>query len=141
MNIFPFFFENDTPAARRLPLAKEIARDPVTGKTLWRGGSPVLVTGLEAVVSWAQAALRTVRCKHPIFSQDFGCEAESLIGRAWSDAVKNAEAPRMVRDALTASPYITGVEDLSVTFCGNRLEISGTLKTIYGEASLHGFDI
>ena len=140
MNIFPFF-EDAAASASALPLAKDVARDSVTGKTLWRGGKPVLVTGREAVASWAQAALRTVRCKHPIFSQNFGCEAESLIGRAWSDAVKNVEAPRMVRDALTASPYVTGVEDLAVTFCDNRLEISGTLKTIYGEVRLNGFDL
>jgi hypothetical protein len=140
MNIYPFFDQSPTPAAA-LPLAREVARDPVTGHTVWRGGNPVIVTGADAVASWASAALRTERCRHSIYSAAFGCEVESLMGRAWSEAVKSVEAPRMVTDALTASPYITGVADLQVSFSGSRLQICGTLKTIYGEVHIDAVDL
>ena len=140
MSIYPFFEESAIPAAA-LPLAREVARDPATGRTVWRGGSPAIVTGTDAVASWAQAALRTARCRHSIYSAAFGCEAESLIGRVWSEAVKSVEAPRMVIDALTVSPYITGVGDLQVTFTGHRLQIAGKLKSIYGEVRLNAVDL
>lgn len=142
MNIFPFFSEESTPVlGRGLPLMREVARDMNTGKTVWRGGNPVIVSGVEAVASWAMAALRTVRCRHDIYSTQFGCDAMTLMGRAWSEDVKSVEAPRMVRDALTASPYVTGVDDLTVEFADGRLVISGRLNTIYGEVRLDVSDL
>lgn len=141
-SIFPFYTETGASSAgSSLPPAKEVARDPKTGKTIWRGGSPVIVTGLEAVAAWAIAALRTARCRHGIYSDRFGCEADRLIGCGYSEAVKTAEAPRMVRDALKACPYIRNVEDLAVDFQDGKLAISGRLRTIYGEVRLDVSDI
>lgn len=142
-SIFPLI--GDTPAptaqAETLPLAREFARDPSSGMTIWRGSAPklepVIVTGLDAVLSWAYAALATVRCRHPIYSRDFGCEIEQLIGHAYTGDVKTVEAVRMVRDALTVSPYVKDVRDVAVDFAGNTLSINCILESIYGEAEVH----
>lgn len=142
MSIFPFYTETSVSSTGgQLPLMREVARDPNTGKTVWRGGNPVIVTGLEAVASWANAALRTARCRHAIYSDRYGCEADSLISYSWSKDIKTAEAPRMVRDALKPCPYIRGVEDLTVNFSNGRLSISGRLSTIYGEVGLDVSDL
>lgn len=138
-SIFPLLGDSPAPAmSEALPLAREIARDPATGQTTWRGGSPVIATGLDAVRSWAFAALATVRCRHPIYSRDFGCEADRLIGHAYTQEVKTVEAARMIRDALTVSPYVTDVQDVDVSFEGTTLTIGCRLITIYGEVVLHG---
>ena len=137
--IFPLI--GDTPAptaqAETLPLAREFARDPESGRTIWRNGAPVIATGLSAVLSWAYAALATVRCRHPIYSRAFGCEIEQLIGHAYTQDVKSVEAVRMARDALTVSPYIKDVRDIVVDFVGNTLSIGCVIETIYGEADMH----
>lgn len=138
MSLYPMINDSPAPGAEpALPLAREIARDPLTGKTIWQEGAPVIVTGLQAVQSWAYAALATVRCRHPIYDATFGCEATSLIGRRYSQDVKQVEAARMVRDALQLSPYVTDVRDVEVDFSGSALSISCTMETIYGEAVIN----
>ena len=142
-SLFPLIGDTPAPTAQTetLPLAKEFARDPKTGRTVWQYGAqgyaPVIVTGLQAVLSWAYAALATVRCRHPVYSRDFGCEIEQLIGHGYTSDVKTVEAVRMVRDALTVSPYVKDVHDVAVDFAGNTLSISCILESIYGEAEVH----
>ena len=137
--IFPLIGDVPTPKAGSvaLPLAREFARDPATGKTVWRGPVPVIVTGIDAVLSWAFGALKTVRRRYAIYDKDFGCELELLFGHACSSEVKTVEAARMVRDALTVNPYITDVRDVDVDFNNGTLAISCVLITIYGEAAIN----
>lgn len=120
----------------RLELLRDVARDPVTGLTLWQGGSPVMVEGREAVRSWAIAALRTVRCRFPMFDADYGCELETLIGTVGDRGVLRAEVPRMVRDALT-SPYISDVQVDNVDLDGSCLRIAVTINSVYGEVQVN----
>lgn len=139
MAIFPLLNDSPVPVTENmLPQACEIARDPETGQTIWRDGAPVIAYGIDAVLSWAYAALATVRCRHPIYSRDFGCEVERLIGRSYTAEVKRVEALRMVRDALLVSPYITDVRSVAVDFAGTTLAIRCVLDTIYGEALIYG---
>lgn len=129
--------DNLAPASRELPLYREILADEETGLPVFRGGAPVIVEGAEAVRLWAMTALRTVRYRYEIYSQNFGCELESLIGQHFSDDVKTAEAPRMVREALLVNPYISEVADVAVSFSEGTLQISAAVKTIYGEVTVH----
>ena len=137
--LFPLIGDTPAPAAQTqtLPLARELARDPASGRTIWRSGAPVVVTGLSAVLSWAYAALATVRCRYPIYSRDFGCELEHLIGHAYTQDVKSVEAVRMVHDALTVSPYVKDVRDVDVDFSDSTLSIGCVIETIYGEETVH----
>lgn len=136
MSLFPILGDNLTAESRQLPLCREILADPKTGLPVWRGGVPVVAEGAEAVRIWILTALRTVRYRHDIYSLNFGCELEALVGQGFSDDVKTAEAPRMVRETLLVNPYITEVTDVTVDFSDGMLQIAATVKTIYGEVTV-----
>lgn len=135
--IFPSIQPEIEETAEQLPLCREIAWDFDRGVPVFSGGRPVEVTGAEAVKVWAWKALSTVRFRHDIYTWDYGNEAEDLIGKAFTAQVKESEAVRYVREALLPNPYITEVRQADVTFSGDRLTISCTVLTIYGEVNIY----
>lgn len=136
-SIFPMIQPGaDVSASTQLPLCKEIAWDYDACVPIFSGGEPLVVTGGEAVKVWAWKALKTVRYRHDIYSWDFGCEVENLIGRAFTPEVKQSEAIRYIREALEINPYITAVRQVSVELNGSVLTITCTVNTIYGEVEL-----
>jgi len=140
MNLFPIIQpEAETPVQAQLPLCREVAWDFDRGVPVYAGGRPVEVTGVEAVRVWIWKALKTARFRHDIYTWDYGCEAESLIGRAFTAQVKESEAARYVREALAPNPYITDVRQVEVTFQDTGLEISCQVSTIYGEAEVTAY--
>ena len=121
-----------------LPLCREVGWDFQRGVPRFRGGVPVEAAGKEAVKVWIWKAIRTPRFRYEIYSWAYGSEFETLLGQAYSDAVKTAEAPRYLRECLLVNPYITDVKDISVTFEAAKLTVEGTAVTIYGEVKFHG---
>ena len=102
-----------------------------------RGGEPAVVTEKEALKVWIWRALRTPRFKYEIYTWAYGSEFESLLGQAYNDSVKTAEAPRYLRECLLVNPYIKQVKDISVSFEAARLTVKGTAVTIYGEVDFN----
>ena len=136
MSLFPII-QPTVEIETELKLYKEIKWDYINDIPILFNGSPVIVIGKEAVLVWAWKTLHTSRYLHEIYTWDYGCEAESLIGQPFSDDLKQSEAARYVRDSLLINPYITGVNDITVTFTESELNISCTIETIYGEAELN----
>lgn len=137
MSIFPVVQpEAEVVQAQKLPLCREAAWDFERGIPLFSAGEPLEVTGAEAVKVWAWKALNTVRYRHEIYTWDYGCEAENLIGQAFTPEVKQSEAVRYIREALMVNPYIRSVRQTSVDFSGTRLTVSCTVDTIYGEVEI-----
>ena len=136
MTLFPTVQPREAPASGAEGLYVEAAWDFERDAPIYRNGSPLLVSGAEAVLTWAWNALRTPRCRHEIFTWDYGAEFEGLIGKAYDEGLKRSEAARHVRECLMANPYITGVRDVSVSFGGGALEVSCAIDTVYGEARL-----
>ena len=136
--LFPIIQPEAEPSVQnRLPLCREVAWDFVRGIPVYAGGRPMGVTGAEAVRGWVWKALRTVGFPHGLYTWDYGCEAENLIGKAFTAQDKESEAVRYVREALEPNPYITEVLRADVQFQGTRLEISCRVTTIYGEVEVH----
>ena len=135
--IFPIIQPRTAPQAVELPVCRDAAWDEINNIPVWRDGSPVLCERIEAVKSWASNALQTVRYRHDIYSWDYGNEAETLIGAAYTDDLKAAEAARYIRDCLTVNPYIEAVEGIKVAFLDGRLSISCKIVTVYGEANTY----
>lgn len=139
MSIFPMI--DPAPEAsgqtQALPLCKEVAWDYEHDVPRFRGGEPVVVTGKEAVKVWIWKAIRTPRFRYEIYSWSYGSEFETLLGQAYSDSVKTAEAPRYLRECLLVNPYITEVKDIAVSFDAAKLTVQGTAVTIYGEVKFH----
>lgn len=133
VSIFPFIQPEVSVSVEPLPMAREVAWDFDRDLPVLKNGEPVFCEGAEAVAVWAFNALNTVRYRHEIFSWDYGCELETLIGQQYSAATKKAEAVRYVREALTVNPCITGVNDIRVEFDGRGLlTVSCRIQTIYG---------
>ena len=136
--IFPIVQpELEPETGQQLPLYRDVAWDCAAGQPILSGGEPVMAEGVEALRGWCWRALSTVRCRHPIFSWDYGSEVEELIGQPFTDEVKRSEAIRYIREALLVNPYITAVEQVDITFQGSRLIIACSVSTIYGEVSIH----
>lgn len=139
-DLFPIIQPEAEPTVQeKLLLCREVAWDFARGIPIYAGGRPVEVTGLEAVTVWIWKALKTARFHHDIYTWDYGCEAESLIGKAFTAQVKESEAVRYVREALAPNPYITDVRQVDVSFQGTKLTISCQVSTIYGEAEVTAY--
>ena len=138
MSLFPAVqpFQEATVAAEELPLCREVAWDYQNNRPVFYRGEPVVVTEKEAVKVWIWKAIYTVRYRHEIYSWDYGSEFESLIGQAYTPNVKEAEAPRYLRECLEINPYITAVKNIEVSFAGGLLSVKGTVVTIYGEVEI-----
>lgn len=138
MTLFPLISAPDQAGQGTgvLPLYREIAWDFETDRPRWRGGSPVWVTGAQAVATWAWNALHAVRGHLVLFTRNYGCELQELTGRPYTAEVKEAEAVRYVRECLTVNPYINDVQQIQVSFSGSTLSLRCVVSTIYGEVSV-----
>lgn len=134
--IFPAVQPEAAAGSSVLPMCKEVAWDFNAGIPIFSGGRPVTVTGAEAVKVWAWKAIKTARFRHDIYTWDYGCEAEALVGQPFTQAVKESEAVRYVREALAPNPYITGVRQVEVSFEGTVLSVHCAVRTIYGEVEV-----
>lgn len=127
--------EAAVPAAQSLPMYRDVAWDFEKDLPVFRRGESVTVTGAEAVRVWAYNALKTVRYRHEIWSFDYGCELERLVGQPYAQETKRAEAVRYIQEALLASPYIQGVTVHDLTFDGSVFSASVIVRSIYGEVT------
>ena len=136
--LFPFFAGTvEETAGTALPLYTDVEMDYEAGVPQFSGGQPVVVSGLEAVKSWAWRALQTERYRWSVFGWDYGCELRALVGQPYTADTKLSEAERYVRDALTVSPYITSVAVREARFEGSALTLLAEIETIYGGVSLY----
>ena len=134
--LFPIYTASQPTTPAELPLYTDVAMDYDRGIPLFSAGEPVIVTGLEAVKSWAWRAIKTERYRWSCFTWDYGCELESLIGQPYREDTRLSEAVRYVEEALTVSPYITAASASVEGFSGSTLQISVQVKTVYGEANI-----
>lgn len=137
--LFPAMQDSGTAVAaeNELPLAREVAWDFEQDRPIFHRGEPVIVTGLEAVLVWAWNALKTERFRYRHHSRAYGSEMERLIGQTFTGDLKRAEAARYFREALEPNPYITGVEEITAELTGDRLHVTGTIRTIYGDKEVY----
>ena len=139
MNLLPLLQpQMDAQEEAILPLYREVAWDREENRPRFRGGNPAIVTGKDAVLSWAYRALQVPRFRYEIYTAAYGNQCQDLIGSAYTEELKQAEAIRYLRECLLCNPYILGVEDISVSFAGGKLAIRCTVNTIYGEGELYG---
>ncbi len=136
MSIFPIIQPQSIDSATEMKIYKEIKWDYENNTPVFRNGSPVIVSGREAVLVWAWKALHTPRFRHEIYTWNYGCETESLIGQPYTEDLKQSEAARYVKECLQINPYITGVSDITVKYVEDALSIKCTIETVYGEVSI-----
>ena len=137
MSLFPIIQPRLTEKTNAPGLCVDTAWDFESSALLYKNGSPALVTGSDAVLVWAWNALHTPRFVHEIFTWSYGNEIESLIGKPFTDELKQSEAARYVRECLIINPYITDVNEIEVTFSDDKLKINCSVMSIYGEVNLN----
>ena len=137
MTLFPMFSSPLATQATDLPLYTDVAMDYDRGEPRWESGNPVIVSGLEAVKSWAWRAIATERYRWPIFTWSYGCELQTLVGRPYLADTKRSEASRYVNEALMVSPYITAVLVREVSFQGSTLHLDVEFESVYGKERLN----
>ncbi len=134
--MFPLVEATTSVKSDALPMAKEWAWNFEEDKPIFRGGSPVQVTGSEAVKVWAFNALHSVRYEHEMWTPNYGCELDRLIGQSFTQETKLAEAKRYIQECLLVSLYITDVSVSDLALRDSKLTATITMSTIYGKEEM-----
>jgi len=135
-NIFP---EITVPEATILPqdeiisYGKELAFDFATGEFILEDGKPKVVEGIEALKVWIEKALRTARYRWPIYTFNYGCELEDIIGLDIPRSVLESEVKRHIREALVYDDRIEDVRDFIIERSGDQLKVTFTVVTVLGD--------
>lgn len=91
-----------------------------------------MIDDVEALKQFIRKAILTCRSKYNIYSDDYGCELEQLIGEDVTDAFLAAEVPRMIRETIVYDDRINAVIDVRVTRKGDSIFIAVDVDSIYG---------
>ena len=140
MSIFPFINGDNgllEVSSNNLPLYKECAWDFVNDRAIFVDGSPKILTGNEAIKVWIYKAIKTNRYQYEIYTWDYGCEIESLIGKGFQIGFIKSETKRYIEEALTVNPYITKINKINVYFNKDILTAEIDLDTVYGRINMY----
>lgn len=140
MSIFPFINGDDgllEVSNNNLPLYKECAWDFVNDKAIFVDGSPKIVYKNEGIKVWIYKTIKTNRYQHEIYSWDYGCEIESLIGKGFEVGFIKSETQRYIEEALLINPYITKINKIDVEFSKDILTAYVDLETVYGRLDMY----
>ena len=117
-------------------LPQEFGVDFSTGQMT--GGK---VTGKKAVAVWAWNALMYPRYRYELASWQYGSELSDLIGQVMDPDEASMMAESIVRDALLPNDYIEDIEDFTCELETDKLTVSFTLITPFGEEELNDVTI
>lgn len=98
-------------------------------------GDPVMVSGMDALKVWITKILHTQLNRYDIYAgTSYGANIEDLvIGKGYSAAFIQSELKREIETALLQNADIEYVSDFTLTKEQDKLDISFTIGTVYGE--------
>ena len=135
MSIFPFINGDDgilEASLENLPIYKECAWDFVNDRAIFIDGSPKIVEKNEAIKVWIYKAIKTARYEYEIYSFDYGCELNTLLGKGYVKGYIESEAIRYIEEALLINPYIVKIYNIDIGFNNDNLNIYADIETVYG---------
>lgn len=83
-----------------------------------------LSRGIENIRQWVRKALKVEAGIHPIYSDDYGFEFYSIIGKGIPNEVLEEMLPEFLRKTLTYHPNIIRVENIESNFEGGNLFVT-----------------
>lgn len=95
-----------------------------------------IVEGYDALLVWVWLALQTPRYRYYIYSENYGQEYEDLIGKSYSTELTDSELERMTEECLTENPYITGIENFSCVKIEEKVTVTFSLITEFGDGEV-----
>ncbi|AWZ50036.1 terminase (plasmid) [Clostridiaceae bacterium 14S0207] len=117
-----------------LPIFKEYKLDYETGELITNEqGENIILEKDEALKIWIWKVLQTNKYKYKIYTNNYGNELETLVGKGYSKELVDSEVSRYLEECLLANPYIKSLDNVSVEFEGSKLKTNIKVKTIYGE--------
>ena len=98
-------------------------------------GDPIKVSGIKALKVWITKILHTQLNRYQIYAgTSYGANIEDLvIGKGYSTAFIQSELKREIETALLQNEDIEYVSDFVLTREKDKLDISFTVGTVYGE--------
>lgn len=96
------------------------------------------IDGYAAIVQFITKAVHTIRYQSPIYSGDYGCEIQNLLGRGFSERFIKAGIIRMIREALIYDDRIERVYDFEMEPVGDDIFITFKVDTVEGMVNYKG---
>ena len=127
----------DIPEDEPLPLYREIAWDFKNDHPLIENNEFKIVEMNDAISVWIYHAIKTYRYAFSIYSWDFGCEIDTLLGQNYTPAHTKAEVTRYIADSLMINPYILSIDKIIVDFDGDTLQVDVRVITVYEELEVN----
>ncbi|EDS78218.1 conserved hypothetical protein [Clostridium botulinum C str. Eklund] len=93
-----------------------------------------LCDGIEALKQAIYLILNTERYEHLIYSDDYGSELKSLIGK--DRDIAESEYKRRIKEALSQDDRINNVDNFIFKYDGDNVLIEFIVFSIYGEFSM-----
>ena len=135
MSILPTFvnaeIEEELEKSPSLTVPKEYGIDFDTGQMTGK-----IVEGKEAIKVWIWNCLHTSRFRYGIHSWDFGWDPEEYVGKAVTTEYIQADAQTEIEEALMMNPYITGIDDFNAVKEDDRLTVTFTALTAFGDVDM-----
>ena len=104
------------------------------GEFVMSGGDVAVLTGIDALRLWIDKTIRTQLGRYSIYNgKNYGANIEDLIiGKSYGFDFVESELKREIETALLRHEDILGMDKFSIVKTGTVLEVSFTLKTVYG---------
>ena len=107
--------------------------DYKTNSYVMEAGTPVEVTGKEAVKAWLEQVIRTAQGRYDIYPSDFGARLQDLVGRKAPKGFDLSEFNRQLRETAR---YLPAIQDISrADYDGETIQCTVTLASSTGETT------
>lgn len=128
--------DSTTAITTAITVPREYAWDFVNNDFGLVDGKFVIVEGTEALKVWIWKALKVVKLKYSIYSDNYGQDLDTLIGQGFSSGMIESEAKRLVWECISVNSHITGISNFTATSDGDTLTINFTALTDQGEVDI-----
>lgn len=88
------------------------------------------IDGIEALWQFIGKAIYTARFRFLIYTSQYGCEIDELIGQDVSPALLQAEIPRVIREALIYDDRILDVRNFVIRREADALYVTFTVDSV-----------
>ena len=104
------------------------------GEFVMYGGGVVVLVGIDALRLWIDKTIRTQFGRYSIYKgKNYGANIEDLIiGKSYGFDFVESELKREIETALLRHEDILSIDKFSFVKRGTVLDVSFTLKTVYG---------
>ena len=100
-----------------------------------------MVDGRQAIEQFIRKAIFSPRFVHSIYSDAYGCEIPSLIGKGFSNDFLRSEVKRMITEALIYDSRINKVYNFAIKPNGDEIFVSFTVDTLDGVIEIDGVSL